>query len=192
MSERPGAPVALIVAICAVVVAMAVVPAIFFKSYHFPTGSMAPTIEVGDHAIMRRTSVVKRGDIIVFPYPLHPKVDFAKRVVALPGETVEIRDKQLYVNGAAVREPYVIHDDPTVFPNQPSLPEPYRSRDQYGPYVVPPDQYFVLGDNRDRSADSRYWGTVPHNHVRGVIWYVLSPRRGFVSVHAASTIMAMP
>ena len=178
MSTR--APIALIVALSAICVALAAVPRVMFKFYSFPTASMAPTIDVGDGAIMRRTNDVRRGDIIVFPYPMGPKTDFAKRVVALPGETVEIRDKRLFVNRHELSEPYAVHEDPTVYPNQPLLPEPYRSRDQYGPYVVPAGEYFVLGDNRDRSADSRYWGCVPQSSVRGVIWWIWSPKKGFV------------
>ena len=192
MSSGQRAPILLIVAISAACVVAAVLPPVMFKTYSFPTASMAPTINVGDHAIMRRTSEVRRGDIIVFRYPLNPDVDMAKRLIALPGETVQIRDKRLFVNGREVSEPYAVHDDPEVFPWQQSLPEPYRSRDQFGPCVVPPGSYFVLGDNRDRSADSRYWGPIPRKYVRGVLWWVVSRRRGFVRVHAASTIMAMP
>ena len=71
------------------------------------------------------------------------------------------------VNGKALVEPYVLHVDSTVYPRQPALPEPYRSRDQFGPYSVPDGQYFAMGDNRDRSSDSRYWGTVPRSLIKG-------------------------
>jgi len=91
------------------------------------------------------------------------------RVLAVPGDRVEIRDKALYVNGTAVAEPYVRHDDPRTYPKLASLPEPYRSRDHFGPALIPPDQFFVLGDNRDRSSDSRYWGCVPRANIAGRI-----------------------
>ena len=142
----------------------------FYRVYINHTGSMEPTIHIGERMIMRKTNAASRGDIIVFDYPLQPNTTFAKRVVAVGGETVEIRDKQLFVNGRKVDEPYAIHEDPMVFSRrEPPLPEPYRSRDQFGPFTVQPDSFFVMGDNRDRSSDSRYWGTVPHRLVRGVI-----------------------
>jgi len=127
---------------------------------------MDPTIPIGARMIAMRTASVHRGDIIVFDYPLQPEVVFAKRVVAVGGDTVEIRAKQLFVNGKSVVEPYAVHLDPTVYPATPTLPEPYRSRDHFGPYQVPTGTYFVLGDNRDRSSDSRYWGVVPGENLR--------------------------
>ncbi len=146
---------------------------LFFRLYSMPTASMEPTIHVGERFIMRRTTQVSRGDIIVFDYPLSPNTQFAKRLVALGGDRVEIRDKQLYVNGTMLNEPYAIHEDPMIYPRRgPTeipLPEPFRSRDQFGPFIVPPGTYFVLGDNRDRSSDSRYWGTVPQRLVHGVV-----------------------
>ena len=154
---------------------------IFFKPYRQTSGSMAVVIDAGDHVLMRRWAEPKRGDIIVFDYPLQPKTQFIKRVVALAGETVEIRDKQLFINGKKVEEIYAWHDDQHTFPRDPKLPEPYRSRDQYGPAVVPADSYFVMGDNRDRSSDSRYWGSVPRKLVRGVVVVILSKKRGLVT-----------
>lgn len=138
------------------------------KSYSFPTTSMEPTIRNGEHAFAtpyRSTPNPKRGDVVVFRYPLNPKIFFGKRVVAIPGDRVEIRDKQLYVNGAAVAEPYVRHDDPTIYQNVAAMPEPYRSRDQFGPVVLQADQFFVLGDNREHSSDSRYWGPLPRANI---------------------------
>src|SRR6266446_4655204 len=153
-----------------------------FQAFKIPTGSMEDNLKIGDHIIVNKfiygpTSDAwkrivplrdpKRQDIIVFRYPLQPDTDFVKRVIGLPGDTVEIRDKVVSVNGKALVEPYVIHVDPTVYPRQPALPEPYRSRDQFGPYTVPDGQYFAMGDNRDRSSDSRYWGTVPRGMIKG-------------------------
>src|SRR3954454_19575535 len=122
-----------------------------FQAFKIPTGSMEDNLKVGDHIIVNKfiygpgTSLggllplreIRRGDIIVFRYPLQPDTDFVKRVIGLPGETIDVRDKMVYVNGKALNEPYVIHDDPMLFParnaSDAPLPEPYRSRDLFGP-----------------------------------------------------------
>ncbi|HET7437751.1 MAG TPA: signal peptidase I [Thermoanaerobaculia bacterium] len=96
---------------------------------------------------------------------MSPNIYFVQRVVAVAGDTVQIRNKQLYLNGKLQNEPYAVHRDPAVYSDLPSLPEPYHSRDQFGPYTVPANSYFVLGDNRDESSDSRYWGAVPARMV---------------------------
>ena len=149
---------------------------IAFKIYRIPTGGMDPAIQVGDRVVARKWVQPKRGDIIVFDYPPQPNTQFIKRLVALPGETVEIRDKQLFINGKKMDEIYAWHADAQTFARDPKLPEPYRSRDQFGPAVVPANAFFVLGDNRDRSSDSRYWGTVARGQVRGVVVLIISPR----------------
>ena len=153
-----------------------------FQAFKIPTGSMEDNLKVGDHIIVNKFIYgpaadalkghiplrdIRRGDIIVFRYPLQPDTDFVKRVIGMPGDILEIRDKKLSINGKMLDEPYVVHVDPNVFPLQPALPEPYRSRDQFNPYLVPPGQYFAMGDNRDRSSDSRYWGTVPRSMIKG-------------------------
>jgi signal peptidase I len=154
-----------------------------FQAFKIPTGSMEDNLKVGDHIIVNKFIYgpfpnsplqgllplrdIKRGDIIVFRYPLQPDTDYVKRVIGMPGDTVEVRDKKVSVNGHPLAEPYVIHKDAAVYPAQQSLPEPYRSRDQFGPYTVPAGQYFAMGDNRDRSSDSRYWGTVPRTMIKG-------------------------
>src|SRR6266702_3278424 len=164
-----------------------------FQAFKIPTGSMEDNLKVGDHIIVNKFIYgpasdpwkglfplrdPKRGDIIVFRYPLQPDTDFVKRVIGMPGDTVEIRDKKVSVNGKALNEPYVIHEDSTVYPLQPALPEPYRSRDQFGPFTVPLGQYFAMGDNRDRSSDSRYWGTVPRSMIKGRAFMVYWSFRG--------------
>ncbi|HEV7572103.1 MAG TPA: signal peptidase I [Thermoanaerobaculia bacterium] len=149
------------------------------RTYRNLTGSMDPTSSIGDRMIAMRTGSVHRGDIIVFDYPLQPGVVFAKRLVAVGGDTVEIRSKQLFVNGETVVEPYAVHLDPTIYVASPTLPEPYRSRDHFGPYEVPAGTFFVLGDNRDRSSDSRYWGVVPGENLRGRVVLLFSLSRGF-------------
>jgi signal peptidase I len=152
-----------------------------FQAFKIPTGSMEDNLKVGDHIIVNKfiygpgtplggllpLREIRRGDIIVFRYPLQPDTDFVKRVIGLPGDSVEVHDKVVSINGRPMPEQYVIHVDPTVYPPRPQLPEPYRSRDQFGPYIVPEGQYFAMGDNRDRSSDSRYWGTVPRSMIKG-------------------------
>src|SRR5437870_868643 len=157
-----------------------------FQAFKIPTGSMEDNLKVGDHIIVNKFIYgptappwqkllplrdIRRGDIIVFRYPLQPDTDFVKRVIGLPGDVIELRDKVVYVNGKGLDEPYVIHEDPMLYPArrpaEPPLPEPFRSRDQFGPYSVAPNSYFAMGDNRDRSSDSRYWGTVPRSMIKG-------------------------
>ena len=162
-----------------------------FQAFKIPTGSMEDNLKVGDHINVNKFIYgpgdghgllplrdIRRGDIIVFRYPLQPDTDFVKRVIGMPGDVVEVRDKKVAVNGRQLDEPYVIHDDPQIYPLQPALPEPYRSRDQFGPYTVPAGQYFAMGDNRDRSSDSRYWGTVPRSMIKGRAFMVYWSFRG--------------
>jgi signal peptidase I len=141
-----------------------------------PTGAMVPTIPVGAHVLTNplayRHEPPRRLDLVTFRYPLEPSILYLKRVIGLPGETVEIRAKVVFINGKPLNEPYIIHDDPTVFPDQPSLPEPYRSRDYFGPITMPPNTFFMMGDNRDRSADSRYWGGVDRRLIRGRVVHI--------------------
>jgi signal peptidase I len=165
-----------------------------FQAFKIPTGSMEDNLKVGDHIIVIKFIYgpkdgafsnlfplrdVQRGDIIVFRYPLQPETDYVKRVIGMPGDTIEVKDKVVYINGERKAEPYIINDDPTIFPKQPMLPEPYHSRDQFGPYKVGDNSYFAMGDNRDRSSDSRYWGTVPRAMIKGrafmVYWSFKAP-----------------
>src|SRR5712692_6235940 len=164
-----------------------------FQAFKIPTGSMEDNLKVGDHIIVNKFIYgpasdiwkrflplrdLRRGDVMVFRYPLQPDTDFVKRVIGMPGDTIEIRDKKVSINGKQLDEPYVIHVDPRTYPLQPALPEPYRSRDQFGPYTVAPDSYFAMGDNRDRSSDSRYWGTVPRSMIKGRAFLVYWSFRG--------------
>lgn len=142
------------------------------RFYRVPTQAMTPTIPVDSHVVAVRARNIARGDIVTFRYPLDPKTTFVKRVVAIGGDTVEIRAKKLILNGKEVHESYVVHNDPNVYPAGGFLPEPYRSRDHFGPLVIAVDHVFVLGDNRDASADSRYRGTVPRGNLTGRVVYV--------------------
>jgi len=130
------------------------------QAFWIPSGSMEPTLQVGDRILAYKLfygiKSVKRGDVIVFKYPLNPRKDFVKRVIGLPGDQIEIKNKKVYVNGNLLVEPYVVHRDfwKSGFP-----------RDEYGPIQVPDDSLFVLGDNRDTSDDSRYWGFAPGKNI---------------------------
>lgn len=154
-----------------------------FQSFKIPTGSMIDNLLIGDHLFVNKAIYgapgpsmlekilplreVRRGDIVIFRFPENPSLDYVKRVIALPGETISIRDREIFIDGEVLGEPYVTHRDPNVIPAAPNLPEPYRSRDQMADYLVPEGSYFVMGDNRDDSYDSRYWGPVKRELIKG-------------------------
>ncbi len=143
------------------------------QAYRIPSGSMLETLQIGDQLLVNRLayglfapfkddplvswSAPQRGDIIVFEYPLDPEVDFIKRVIGVPGDKIVMENKVLYVNGVKMNEPYAQHIDPDTRPR----------RDNFGPIEVPPGKYFVMGDNRDDSQDSRFWGFVGFNAIQG-------------------------
>jgi len=149
----------------------------FVQAYKIPSGSMLETLKIGDHILVEKflfgthipfTDIVvlpikepKRGDVVVFRYPLDPNLDFIKRIIALPGDTVQGINKDIYVNGKRLQEPYIQHIDNFV------LPAYISPRDNFGPLRVPKDSYFAMGDNRDNSKDSRFWGFVPRHNIKG-------------------------
>jgi signal peptidase I len=136
----------------------------FVEAFKFPSRSMEPTLLVGDHLLVNRSPSARnpqRGDIVVFEYPEDPEKNFLKRVVAIGGDNVELRNGVLYVNGKVVNEPYIKQPK-----NNKSL-SPSLSGSNYGPVVVPDNSYFVLGDNRDNSQDSRYFGFVSREKIKG-------------------------
>lgn len=154
------------------------------KTFYIPSGSMEETLLIGDHLFVNRylfgqsvsdwehrlTPVrdVRHGDIVIFRSPKEPNTDLVKRCVGLPGDEIRIVDKRLLINGSPVDdESYTIHRDTRVFPNRRYLDRTNRERDNFGPVVVPEDHYFFLGDNRDESFDSRYWGPVPRHYLKG-------------------------
>jgi signal peptidase I len=110
-----------------------------------------------------------RGDVVVFIYPVDESKDFIKRVIAVEGDTVEIRQKKVYLNGSPVDDPHAQFVDSAIY-NGPDATA--RQRDNFGPKTVPPGHIFVMGDNRDRSLDSRFWGFVDINKVRGKAWRI--------------------
>ncbi len=161
---------------------IAVLIALFVRSFAveaftIPSGSMEPTLLVGDYLLVNRLSYVvkapftdivlfnlgqpKPGDTVVFRYPVDPSKDFIKRVVATGGDTVEIRDKTVYVNGRKRT------DTTARFISNTDIPGSLSPRDNLGPITVPPDSYFVMGDNRDNSLDSRFWGFVKKDDLVG-------------------------
>lgn len=155
-----------------------IIRAYVVQAFKIPTGSMEPTLLVGDHLLVNKfiygthlpfvdgkvlaVREPRRGDIVVFKYPRDPDRDFIKRIVGVGGDVVQERDKVIYINGKPVDEPFAAHSDPAVEP--PGSGEP---RDNFGPVTVPEGKYFVMGDNRDQSYDSRYWGFVDEEEIRG-------------------------
>jgi signal peptidase I len=128
---------------------------------------MIPTLLHGDHILVDKyiykNNVPQRGDIIIFPYPVDPSKDFAKRLVGLEGDIIEIRDKQLYINHELYAESYIINTDPS------TIPASQHPRDFFGPITIPQNSLFVMGDNRDNSHDSRFWGLVDKSTVKGKV-----------------------
>ncbi|MEJ2086330.1 MAG: signal peptidase I [Acidobacteriota bacterium] len=154
------------------------------KTFFIPSASMEESLLIGDHLFVNRfiygpasSSVertlfplrhVQRGDIVIFRSPERPLVDMVKRCVALAGDEVQLINKALLVNGERVDDAsYTWHRDSRLFEDRSSIPESARRRDNFGPYVVPKDHIFCLGDNRDQSYDSRFWGPVPAHFVKG-------------------------
>jgi signal peptidase I len=154
-----------------------------FENFKIPSRSMEDGLLVGDHLVVNKFIFSEhfdnllygllpyrgpeRGDVVVFKYPVDPRRDFIKRCVALAGDTVEIRDKVLYINGVEQTEDYVVHKKNSIIPNRASVPASLRPRDNFGPYKVPEGSVFCLGDNRDNSSDSRFWGEVPVQNIKG-------------------------
>ena len=137
------------------------------SAYKVNSSSMADSLLEGDYIFVNKLayeygSEPKVGDIIVFKYPNNPAKQYIKRIVALPGQTVQIADKVLYVNGEIAPIPtHSKHTDSRIIPGDLSF------RDNFDEYIVPPDEYFVMGDNRDDSRDSRFWGCVPRENILG-------------------------
>ena len=147
------------------------------QPFEIPSGSMENTLLVGDHIFVNKfiygTRIPftdkriwkirdpKRGDVIVFEFPPDRSKDFIKRVIGVPGDMIMVRNKHVYVNGIPYRNPHAMHTDPEVLPGSRS------PRDNFGPVRVPAGDYFVMGDNRDNSYDSRFWGFVPNSDILG-------------------------
>ena len=166
-------------------IVIAVILALFIRTFvvqafKIPTGSMENNLLVGDHLLVNKfvfgptTSPIgrtllpvrdiRRGDVVVFKYPDEPERDFIKRVIGLPGDSVELRNKKVHINGQPLDEPYVHFLEPA---SEGQEVTSFDVRERYGPVTVPTGQYFVMGDNRDNSQDSRYWGFLPREYIKG-------------------------
>src|SRR5579871_2028797 len=151
-----------------------------FQAFQIPSGSMENTLLVGDHVIVNKmifapkaTALerailpdrpIRRGDIIVFKSPQDPDRDLIKRVIGLPGDRFELHRKKIYINGQPIDDPWGHYLRPA---STDAPPNPSDKSEEYGPVTVPTGQYFMMGDNRDNSEDSRYWGFMPQNYVKG-------------------------
>ena len=173
-------------------IVIAVILALFVRTFvvqafKIPTGSMENNLLIGDHLLVNKfvfgptplaigravlpVRPIHRGDILVFKYPEDPSRDFIKRVIGLPGDTVELKGKTVYINGKPLEEPYVRYLFPDDLPSGVGLSgtDPRR---KFGPVTVPPDMFFMMGDNRDNSEDSRFWGFMPRSYIKGKALFV--------------------
>ena len=163
--------------ICVAVILAFFVRTFVVQAFKIPSGSMEPNLLIGDHLLVNKfvaaptltraedtllpIETIHRGDIIVFKHPKMPERDLIKRTIGLPGETIELRNRRIYVNGKPLDEPYAHF----LF-NDADVPSGDVRRN-FGPITVPAGQYFMMGDNRDNSEDSRYWGFLPRDHIKG-------------------------
>jgi signal peptidase I len=191
-------------------IVIAVILALFVRTwvvqaFKIPTGSMENNLLIGDHLLVNKfifgptplaigravlpVRPIRRGDILVFKYPEEPDRDFIKRVIGLPGETVELRAKKIYINGKPLDEPYVHFLRPASALSEVTSAD---VSENYGPVTVPSDQFFVMGDNRDNSQDSRYWGFLPRDYVKGkaliIYWSYEADREDYEETGAADTV----
>jgi signal peptidase I len=192
-------------------IVIAVILALFVRTwvvqaFKIPTGSMENNLLIGDHLLVNKfifgptplasgravlpVRAPRRGDVVVFKYPDEPDRDFIKRIIGLPGETVELRNKKVYINGKPLDEPYVHFLTPPSSDYQEVTS--FDVRERYGPVSVPPDQYFVMGDNRDNSQDSRYWGFLPRGYIKGraalIYWSYESGREDYIDEGWGTTV----
>jgi signal peptidase I len=197
-------------------IVIAVILALFIRTFvvqafKIPTGSMEENLLIGDHLLVNKfvfgpsetgaertllpVGTIKRRDIIVFKYPEDPERDFIKRVIGLPGETVEVREKKVYINGTALDEPYVHFLAPPTAPSELHEVTSFDVRERFGPVTVPAEQYFMMGDNRDNSADSRYWGFLRRDYIKGkalvIYWSYQAEREDYQDESASATVKGL-
>jgi signal peptidase I len=194
-------------------IVIAVILALFIRTFvvqafKIPTGSMENNLLIGDHLLVNKfvlgpsesslerallpLGTIRRGDIVVFKYPEEPERDFIKRVIGLPGDTIELREKKVYINGTPLDEPYVHFLEPPGTGADSHEITSLDVRENYGPVTVPPTEYFAMGDNRDNSQDSRYWGFLPRDYVKGkallIYWSYQSEREDYEIEGAGNTL----
>lgn len=187
-------------------IVIAVILALFVRTwvvqaFKIPTGSMEQNLLIGDHLLVNKfvyaptasaiervlmpIGEIQRGDVLVFKYPEEPERDFIKRVIGLPGETIELRRSRVLINGEPIEEPYLALMRPDG-----RLPPDIRGT--YGPTVVPDGHLFMMGDNRGDSQDSRYWGPLPLGYVKGrafvLYWSYESESEFYVDVGVGATL----
>ena len=192
-------------------IVVAVILALFIRTFvvqafKIPTGSMEENLLIGDHLLVNKfiygptafaaekavlpIANIKRGDVLVFKYPVEPDRDFIKRVVGLPGETVEVKERKIYINGTVVDDSHAHYLLPTTSDYHEVTS--FDVRERYGPVTVPANHYFVMGDNRDNSQDSRYWGFLPRELVKGkalvIYWSYESDRDDIEEAGAGATV----
>src|SRR5438876_728678 len=197
-------------------IVIAVILALFIRTFvvqafKIPTGSMEENLLIGDHLLVNKfvfgpsatgleravlpMGSLHRRDVIVFKYPVEPDRDFIKRVIGLPGETVELRAKKVYINGQPLDEPYVHFLEPIATASEFHESTSIDVREKYGPVTVPPDEYFVMGDNRDNSQDSRYWGFLPRDYIKGkaliIYWSYEAGREDYEDEGAGATVRGL-
>lgn len=160
------------------------VRAFIFQAFKIPTGSMEPNLLIGDHLLVDKLVFspslfglenillakrpIRRGDVLVFKFPEDPTRDFIKRVIGLPGETFEIQEKQVLINGQAIPEAHAHFIDPPIKRTDPDYGLFGEDmKDNFGPQKIPAGELMMMGDNRDNSRDSRFWGTLPMSQVKG-------------------------
>jgi signal peptidase I len=197
-------------------IVIAVILALFIRTFvvqafKIPTGSMENNLLIGDHLLVNKfvfgpsatrlerailpMGTIRRGDVIVFKYPEEPDRDYIKRVIGLPGETVELKAKKIYINGTPLDEPYVHFLEPPSMDTDIHEVTSIDVRERYGPVTVPPNQYFVMGDNRDNSQDSRYWGFLQRDYVKGkallIYWSYEAEREDYETEGAGATLRGL-
>ena len=197
-------------------IVIAVILALFIRTFvvqafKIPTGSMEETLLIGDHLLVNKfvfgptgsaaerallpIGTIKRRDVLVFKYPEEPDRDFIKRVIGLPGETVELKEKKVYINGTPLVEPYVHFLTAPASPSEFHEVTSFDVRERYGPVTVPADHYFVMGDNRDNSQDSRYWGFLPRENIKGkslvIYWSYQAEREDYQDESAGATVKGL-
>jgi len=187
-------------------IAIAILLALFIRTFvvqafKIPSGSMLPTLLIGDHLLVNKfiygirvpfsgkvlvpLKDPKSGDIIVFKFPKDRTIDYIKRVVGVPGDKIEVKNKKVYRNDKLAEDPFAHFTSTTILPGSVS------PKDNFGPITVPEGKYFVMGDNRDNSSDSRFWGFVETNDVLGkamIIYWSWDIDKPLLSVDRFSSI----
>ena len=194
-------------------IVIAVILALFVRTwvvqaFKIPTGSMENNLLIGDHLLVNKFMFgptaspierallpvrdIRRGDVVVFKYPDEPERDFIKRVIGLPGETLELRAKKVYIDGQPLDEPYVHFLQPA---SESQEVTSFDVRENFRPVRVPEGFYFVMGDNRDNSQDSRYWGFLPRHYIKGralmIYWSYESGREDYLEEGVGATAKRM-